>query len=132
MKKHIVAFCISMLLASLAIAKNELPIITDINKASTELQSWMKNNPPKVKPEHLELIATTDKRQYLLGEPITLTIAVKNNTENDLELDYPLGFFTATAITASSGNNVKMAIDASMVSMIRLILKYILTPPSRH
>ena len=99
MRIHIIAICISMLLANLAIAKNTLPFVNGIDDAPPELRNWMINNPPTVKPGHLELIAATDKRQYLLGEPVTLTIAVKNNTDKDLKLDYPIGFFGATAIT---------------------------------
>ena len=98
MRTHIIAICISMILANLAIAKNALPLVNGIDDATPELRNWMINNPPTVKPEHLELIAVTDKRQYLLGEPITLTIAVKNNTDKDLKLDYPIGFFGSTAI----------------------------------
>ena len=107
MKKHIVAICISILLANLAIAKNALPLVNGIDDATPELRNWMINNPPTVKPGHLELIAVTDKRQYLLGEPVTLTIAVKNNTDKDLKLDYPIGFFGSTAIAVFKPSDSK-------------------------
>ena len=98
MKACNIAICISMFFINLTMAKNALPIIVDINKVSPELRDWMKNNPPTVKPEHLELIVATDKHHYLSGEPVTLTVAVRNTTDKEIELDYPEGPFGATFI----------------------------------